>query len=225
VWCASSNNRETSARFSSLPAPAIKYQNTARHNGQPTIEPSLLRIFYAHTAPRRRACRRSVEPPSRRFAAPPHRRSAVPPCRRAAASSHRRAAVAQPPYRRPATPPRRRSAAPPRRRAAVPPRRRDAATPPPVDVARDMLMATLLSRVFRQGCHHQSPGTTHGETQASVLPGASGPSPKGRKWLISKADGATPHKGTTPWAKKKTKRVLFFGPPRKFPCLYVVLRL
>ena len=105
------------------------------------------------------------------------------------------------------------AALPPRRAAATstpPPRRRAAAAPPrPVGATKGMVMAALPSIVFRQGCHHQSPGTTHGETQASVLPGASGPSPKGRNGRSQRGGGATPRKGNAPRGNKKKKRCSF----------------
>ena len=66
---------------------------------------------------------------------------------------------------------------PPHRCTATPPRRRAAALR--ACVARAMLMAALPSIMFRQGCHHQSFEPPTGN-QASVLPRASGPSPKGR---------------------------------------------
>ena len=53
--------------------------------------------------------------------------------------------------------------------------------------------------------------TTHGETQASVLPGASGPSPKGRNGRSQRRGGATPRKGNAPRGNTTKKKGVHSG--------------
>ena len=92
---------------------------------------------------------------------------------------------------------------PPHRCTAAPPRRRAATLR--ACVARAMLMAALPSIMFRQGCHHQSFGTTHGESSQRT-PSCERAIPEGPQLAISKAVGGICPAKEMPRGATKTKR-------------------